>query len=166
MPEIEARRISASASASVASGKMVIGSTTMPLSKRLTLRTSSAWSAGVKVAVDDADAARLRHRDGEPRLRHRVHRRGDDRQVEADRAGQPRADVDEVRHHRAVAGTKENVVEGEALRKRCVFQCRHGEPSPRVEENRGRLSRRRMARLPNTGEGKFLGAFARGAPFR
>ena len=42
MPEIEARRISASASASVASGKMVIGSTTMPLSNRLTLRTSSA----------------------------------------------------------------------------------------------------------------------------
>ena len=42
MPEIEARLISASASASVASGKMVIGSTTMPLSNRLTLRTSSA----------------------------------------------------------------------------------------------------------------------------
>ena len=42
MPEIEARFISASASASVASGKMVIGSTTIPLSNRLTLRTSSA----------------------------------------------------------------------------------------------------------------------------
>ena len=40
------RRISASASASVASGKMVIGSTTMPLSNRFTLRTSSAWSSG------------------------------------------------------------------------------------------------------------------------
>ena len=40
------RRISASASASVASGKIVIGSTTMPLSKRFTLRTSSAWSSG------------------------------------------------------------------------------------------------------------------------
>ena len=39
----------ASASASVASGKMVIGSTTMPLSKRLTLRTSSAWSAGSRL---------------------------------------------------------------------------------------------------------------------
>ena len=42
MPEIEARRIRASASASVASGKMVIGSMTIPLSNRLTLRTSSA----------------------------------------------------------------------------------------------------------------------------
>ncbi len=42
MPEIEARFMRASASASVASGKMVIGSTTMPLSNRLTLRTSSA----------------------------------------------------------------------------------------------------------------------------
>ncbi len=49
MPEIEARFISASASASVASGKMVIGSTTMPLSKRLTLRTSSACSSGVRL---------------------------------------------------------------------------------------------------------------------
>ncbi len=49
MPEIEARFITASASASVASGKMVIGSTTMPLSKRLTLRTSSAWSAGSRL---------------------------------------------------------------------------------------------------------------------
>ena len=43
------RRISASASASVASGKMVMGSTTMPLSKRLTLRTSSAWSSGERL---------------------------------------------------------------------------------------------------------------------
>ena len=41
--------MTASASASVASGKMVIGSTTMPLSKRLTLRTSSAWSAGSRL---------------------------------------------------------------------------------------------------------------------
>ena len=87
-----ARLISASASASVASGKMVIGSTTMPLSKRLTLRTSSACCSGVEVAVDDADAAGLRHGDGEPRLGHRVHGRGDDRQIEADRARQPGRD--------------------------------------------------------------------------
>ena len=46
MPEMPCAAISASASASVSSGKMVIGSTTMPLSKRLTLRTSSACSVG------------------------------------------------------------------------------------------------------------------------
>ncbi len=47
-------------------------------------------ASGVEVAVDDADAAGLRHGDGEARLGDRVHRRGDDRQVEADRARQPR----------------------------------------------------------------------------
>ena len=35
--------------------------------------------------MDDADPAGLRHRDRDSRLGDRVHRRGDDRQVEADR---------------------------------------------------------------------------------
>ena len=41
----------------------------------------------LKIAVDDADAARFRHGDCEPRLGDRVHRGGNDRQVEADRRG-------------------------------------------------------------------------------
>ncbi len=45
MPEISCRFMRSSASASVASGWMVSGFTTMPLSKRFTLRTSSAWRA-------------------------------------------------------------------------------------------------------------------------
>ena len=85
MPEMPCRAISASASASVSSGKMVIGSTTMPLSKRLTWRTSSACSVGRQVAVDDADAAGLRHGDRETRLGDGVHRGRNDRQIERDR---------------------------------------------------------------------------------
>jgi hypothetical protein len=69
--------------ASVASGPMVTGLTTMPLSNFLTWRTSSACSSGVEIAVDDADAAGLRHGDGEPRLGHGVHRRRQDRDVES-----------------------------------------------------------------------------------
>ena len=45
---------------------------------------------GLEIAVDDPDAAGFRHRDREPRLGDGVHRRGDDRQVEADRAGELR----------------------------------------------------------------------------
>ena len=40
-----------------------------------------------QVLVDDADAALLRHRDGQPRLGHRIHRRAQQRHVHADVAG-------------------------------------------------------------------------------
>ena len=49
MPEMRLAFISASASASVASGPMVIGLTTMPLSNDFTCRTSSACSSGVRL---------------------------------------------------------------------------------------------------------------------
>ena len=39
---------------------------------------------GREILVDDAETAGLRHGDGEPRLGHRVHGRGDDRQIEGD----------------------------------------------------------------------------------
>ena len=35
---------------------------------------------GLEIAMDDADAAGLGHGDGEPRLGHRIHGRGDDRE--------------------------------------------------------------------------------------
>ena len=68
-----------------------------------------------QVAVDDADAAGLRHGDGEPRLGDRVHGRRQDRQVEADRAGQPRADIGLGRKDRGIARRQQDVVEGERL---------------------------------------------------
>ena len=63
MPEMLFSFISASASASVASGWMVSGFTTMPDSNFLTWRTCAACWCGLEVAVDDADAAGLRHGD-------------------------------------------------------------------------------------------------------
>ena len=47
----------------------------------------------VKITVDDPDPARLRHGDRQPRLGDGVHRGGDDRQIEADRAGELRSEI-------------------------------------------------------------------------
>ena len=47
-----------------------------------------------QVLVDDADAALLRHRDGQPGLGDRVHRRAEQRHVDADVARDPRRHVD------------------------------------------------------------------------
>ena len=65
------------------------------------------------VLVDDAEAAVLRHRDGEPRLGDRVHRRGKDRDVEVDVARQARRDVDEVRVQLRLRRFQQDVVERE-----------------------------------------------------
>ena len=48
---------------------------------------------GIEIAVDDADAAGLRHRDRHARFGDRVHRGRDDRDVERDRAGDVGADI-------------------------------------------------------------------------
>ena len=69
----------------------------------------------VEVAVDDAEPAVLRHGDRHAGFGHRVHRRGDDRQVEGDRAREPRLDVDVGRQDFGVARPQQHVVEGEAF---------------------------------------------------
>jgi hypothetical protein len=56
----------------------------MPLSLRLTRSTSSACRSIGHVAVDEADAALLRERDGQVRFGDRVHRRADDGNVQRD----------------------------------------------------------------------------------
>ena len=70
---------------------------------------------GLQIAVDDADAAVLRHGDGHPGLGHRVHRGGDDRQVEADRAGQLGRDIDVAGQNLRAARPQQHVVEGQAF---------------------------------------------------
>jgi MFS family permease len=60
---------------------MVSGLTTMPDSNFLTCRTWAAWPR-LEIAVDDADAAGLRHRDRHPRFGDGVHRGGDNRDIE------------------------------------------------------------------------------------
>lgn len=74
-----------------------------------------------QVAVDDADAACLRHGDGKPAFRHRVHGRGDDRQVEFNILGDSRGDIRLARHHFGMAGLQEHVVEGQRICAGCGF---------------------------------------------
>ena len=59
---------------------------------------------GIEIAVDDADAAGLRHGDRHPRFGDGIHRRGDDRDVERDGAGDAGADIDLGRQHVGQAG--------------------------------------------------------------
>ncbi len=84
----------------------------------------------LEIAVDDADAAGLRHGNGEPRFGHRVHRRGDDRDIERDRAGEPRPDIDAARHDLGMAGRQQDVVEGQGFPERAVCNgvCQHMSP--------------------------------------
>ena len=66
-----------------------------------------------QVAVDDADAAGLRHGDGQPRFGDRVHRRRQDRRRQLDVAGDARGDVGLARHDFGMAGLQQHVVEGQ-----------------------------------------------------
>ena len=65
------------------------------------------------VLVDDADAAFLRHGDGEARLGDRVHGGGHQRKVEPDVAREARAEVDFARQDFRVGRHQKNVVEGQ-----------------------------------------------------
>ena len=66
---------------------MVTGFTTMPDSNFFTCAHLGGLRVGVEVAVDHADAAGLRHGDGEPRLGHRVHGGGQDRDMQRRSSG-------------------------------------------------------------------------------
>ena len=70
---------------------------------------------GLHVAVEHADAAGLRHGDRHLRLGHGIHRRSDDRNIDGDRAGDVRPDIDVRGQHFRQAGPDQHVVECEAL---------------------------------------------------
>ena len=114
-PENLCAFIRRSASASVASGPIVIGSTTIPDSYFFTRRTSAAWFSGRHVLVDDAEAARLRHGDGEPALGDRVHRRRNQRDAEQHVAGEARSQVGVGGQHAGGGGHQQHVVEGQSF---------------------------------------------------
>ena len=109
---------------------------------------------GLEIAVDDADPARLRHGDGEPRLGDGVHRRGDDRQVEADRAGELRGDVDVALGMTALkpgrSSTSSNASPSGKPVSTIAIAC--------ILRAELAAEARRLARLPNMGGSKFLGA--------
>ncbi len=68
------------------------------------------------VAVEDAEAAELRHDDRHVGAGHRVHRRGEYRDVERDLPGHPAAGVGLARQHGGLGRPQQHVVEGEAER--------------------------------------------------
>src|SRR5262249_54797094 len=77
-----------------------------------------------QVLVDDADAPLLGQGDGQFALGDRVHGRGDDRDVEADGAGELGADVHVGGDDVAVGGLQEDVVEGDALVGNAIVHAR------------------------------------------
>ena len=107
--------ISAVTSASVWSGWMVSGFTTMPDFEFLDAADLGGLLGGFQVLVDDAEAAKLGHGDGHGGLGDGVHGGRDDRDVERDGAGQPGAGVGGGRQDLGVAGDQQHVVEGERL---------------------------------------------------
>ena len=68
-----------------------------------------------QIAVDDADAARLRHGDGQRRFRHRVHGRGDQRDGEFNGLGEAGAGIDLSGEDLGGRGHQEHIVEGEGF---------------------------------------------------
>ena len=76
---------------------------------------------GGEVAVDDADATGLCHRDREAAFSDRVHSGGENRQREIDVPGDACRDVGLPRHHFRVPRLQEDVVKGERF---CAC-CRH-----------------------------------------
>ena len=74
------------------------------------------------VLVDDADAAELRHGDRQARFGHRIHRRGEDRQVQAQVAGQARGERDILGQDGRMRGDEGNIVVGE----RFSLDAQHG----------------------------------------
>src|SRR5580692_6226569 len=61
--------------------------------------------------MDDAHAARLRHGDGKPRLRHRVHRSRDERNAEFYGPGKTRAGIDLAGQHFGGCRHKQHIIE-------------------------------------------------------
>ena len=70
---------------------------------------------GGHVLVDDADAAVLRHGDGEAGFGHGVHGGGHDGDVQAQAAGEPRGGIHIARQHDRMARNKVDVVVGQGL---------------------------------------------------
>ena len=65
----------------------------------------------IEIAVDDADAAGLRHRDRHPRFGDGIHRGGDDRNIERNGAGDVGADIGLRGQDIRKAGFQKHVVE-------------------------------------------------------
>ena len=97
----------------------------MPDSILLDLPHLGGLPFGIEIAVDDADAAGLRHGDRHAGFGHGIHRGGDDRDVERNRAGDAGADIDLGGQDIREAGLQKHVVErvGFADRLKSLRHC-------------------------------------------
>ena len=99
-----------------------------------------------QIAVNDANAAGLRHGDRHMRLGDRVHGRRHDRDIEADAARDSRANIDIRRQHVRQTGLDQHVVESEAFA-RTILEHRQLRLRPRGRASfcsRGRFEGRRL----------------------
>ena len=71
--------------------------------------------------MNDADAALLRHGDGQAGFRHRVHGGGNQRQIQLDRPGEARAQRYAARHNLRITGQQQHIVEGQGF----LFNSQH-----------------------------------------
>ena len=115
MPEIWCSAISASASARVCVGMDGDRVDHHAGFEFLDLADFVGLLLGIEVLVDDADAAGLRHGDGQAAFGHGIHRRGDQRDAELDRAGDAGAGVGLVGRPPG-GGLQQDIVEGERSR--------------------------------------------------
>ncbi len=88
----------------------------------------------LQIAVDDADAASLRHGDGQPRLGDSIHGRGHDRQVQLDAAGETRLDRHAGRHDLGMTRSQQDVVERQCFGQ--IGDSVHSQLRRRVSEER------------------------------
>ena len=79
----------------------------------------------LEIAVDDADAAGLRHGDRHFRLGDGIHGGGDDWDIDGNRFGDPGADIGLGRHHFGQAGPDQHVVESERFPRASVVFTGH-----------------------------------------
>ena len=91
---------------------MVTGLTTMPDSNFLTCWMCCGLQLGLKVLMDHADAARLRHGDGQRPFGDGIHRGGDDRNVQPYAFCEVRGDVHLGRQHIRKPRLQKHIVEG------------------------------------------------------
>ena len=114
-PEMPRARVRSSTSRIVMSGGTVIGSRMTPLSNFFTRPTSRACASIGHALVNDADAAFLGDGDGEARLGDGVHGGRQQRQIEADAAGELGGEVDLARQNFRVGRDQQDVIEGEGF---------------------------------------------------
>src|SRR5919204_532203 len=99
-----------------------------------------------EVPMQDAEPPFARERDREPRLGDRVHRRRDDRNLEADPAGQARPRRDLGRQHGRLGRDKQDIVEGQPLAREFAIE---------LDEALDRLRREVNAQLASDGSNRL-----------